>query len=221
MADEDISYRVKDLENQLSRLDQQMAKVDKLQDTIQSLETTKNVLIAVAVIFGLAGAWGANALQAAKSDIVALQAPIQKFKDTVKTEVDGAKFKIQNEAKLQTDTFDAHADSVLQNVITLDSNEKGSCSRMKDIQICWGKQVGNPMQDLSRRTFSFRFRQPFSEVPVVTEGIDADPLRGPFVYAVSQGNPQKETYDGNLEEVRGRPQDGTVRVSYVAVGKWK
>jgi DNA repair exonuclease SbcCD ATPase subunit len=92
MPEQDASYRLRDAERQLERLEKEFekykegsaAKIDRVQERVQTLETTRTVLIALAAIFGLAGSWGLIALQTAQSKISEMQAQVEQLQKGAK-----------------------------------------------------------------------------------------------------------------------------------------
>ena len=99
--------------------------------------------------------------------------------------------------------------------------ENRQCHRMGETQICWGKleQLSVPDGDEHTRAFSFTFSLPFSEVPVVTNGINSN--SSGYAYAVYNYQASKTSYRGNIVEVEFRKNFAPVGMNYVAIGRWR
>ena len=80
MTEPKFAFEIKDLEKGLARLqkdvDEQKAEREKLRDKVERLETTRIVLITVAAIFGIAGAWGASILQSVQNRLATAQGQV-------------------------------------------------------------------------------------------------------------------------------------------------
>jgi hypothetical protein len=76
-----------------------------LNQRVDIIEKIFWVVAVVAVIFGISGAWGLNALKNAKSEIAELNASV----NTVKEDIEGAKFEIEKEKNKQVAEFKAKA----------------------------------------------------------------------------------------------------------------
>jgi DNA repair exonuclease SbcCD ATPase subunit len=88
MSESEIAYQFKDFQKQLERLEKDTAegvgKVEKLQDRVRTLETTKNILVAVALIFGISGSFGWYLLQSAQTRLSQVSAQVEKLENGTK-----------------------------------------------------------------------------------------------------------------------------------------
>ena len=146
MTDQEATFRLNQLEKDLARQQRDSEKecselkqtCEKLKEKIQALENTRTVVFVVAAIFGIAGAWGLNALQTAKDSIEAVQRNISNLqpqvtelrdngtkpileaaraattlaKNEIKTEADSQ----SNVAKAQIEASQKHVEESLQKV---------------------------------------------------------------------------------------------------------
>jgi hypothetical protein len=88
MSESELAYHVKDFQKQLERFEKSAAegaaKVEKLRDRVQTLETTKNILIALALIFGVSGGFGWYLLQSAQTKLSEVSIQIEKLQNGTK-----------------------------------------------------------------------------------------------------------------------------------------
>ena len=116
--------------------------------------------------------------------------------------------------------------TVLSQAITSDVRTGSGCTRILDIQICWGKQEVQPFNtDPDVRKFDFQFPQPFSEKPVVTNGIEG--TTSGFAFSVYSYDLTTTGYSGNVMETTHRlatshvPFSEGAVMNYIAIGKWR
>ena len=86
----------------------------------------------------------------------------------------------------------------------------------EDMQICWG------LADLQAnnshvRSFNFEFAREFSEIPAVTNGVNAD--ASGWSFSVYNYDLTRDSYEGRIVESKGRVNSAPVRMNYIAIGK--
>lgn len=86
----------------------------------------------------------------------------------------------------------------------------------KDLQICWGH--AELKTDFSHtRIFKFEFAVPFSEVPTVTNGVNAD--ASGWAFSVYNYDLSATSYEGHIVEQENRKNTAPVKMNYIAIGK--
>jgi len=102
----------------------------------------------------------------------------------------------------------------------IDDQSSSDYIRIGDLQIAWGvKPMGPNLPGSDVRTVDFTFPAAFSEVPVVTNGINGD--NAGWAYAVFDSAVTTTTYLARVREIEFRQATGTVLFNYMAIGKWR
>ena len=77
MSEQEMAFRLTQLEKDVDRYraacEKGQSEIEKLRDRIQSLETIRTVVLSIAAVFGLAGAWGSHVLHSVQHDVGPLQ----------------------------------------------------------------------------------------------------------------------------------------------------
>jgi hypothetical protein len=109
MSEQEIAFRLTQLEKEVDRYratcEKGQSEIEKLRDRVQSLETVRTVVVSVAVIFGLAGAWGSRVLHSVQHDIEPLQSQVAELQKGSQPIFDAAR----KAAAQANDIIDQHA----------------------------------------------------------------------------------------------------------------
>jgi len=91
----------------------------------------------------------------------------------------------------------------------------------KDLQVCWGsKNLTRDPKAPHTASFSFEFAKEFSSVPVVTQAINVN--GSGHAMAVYSWSVDTKKYSGRLNNMYiATPVQGTITMSYIAIGKPK
>jgi hypothetical protein len=95
------------------------------------------------------------------------------------------------------------------------------CAFMGDMQICWGrKKLQRDPKAQHTAAFTFTFKEEFLLAPVVTQAINVD--GSGHAMEVYSWSLDTKTYSGNLNNMYiGKPVEGVITMSYIAIGKPK
>jgi hypothetical protein len=188
----------------------------ELEKKVRSLETTRAIVIAVALIFGISGAWGGRILADAKKQLASLADPVGQFNDAKEKALQDFSSEASSEKNRQVKVF--REDVHVQHKQTPDG--KDVCEIFTDMQVCYGSQQTN-----TDRNFAINgnvvFTNAFEKSPEIlfsTVGVAGDWDTG---YALFAGNATNAgaNFQG-IETTRGRGAAGlTVTVTYMAIGK--
>ena len=127
--------------------------------------------------------------------------------------------------------FTARIDNLKETITALEAqinpvigSPENGCTRVGDIQICWGQQTKSEGTNASMnhiRSYRFDFPQPFISVPTVTNGINTDGEGHAF--SVYRHNIQNTYYEANVNNMLtiAGAVDYPVTMNYIAIGLWR
>ncbi len=94
-----------------------------------------------------------------------------------------------------------------------------NCIISERIQTCWGSAILMPDENaLHTAAFYFPFESPFKSTPTITNGINVNGSgHGMTVYAWKADS---KSYKGRVNNMYiGQPVNGTITMSYIAIGE--
>jgi hypothetical protein len=194
LADNDITRE--DLMRKAANLDGQfsslLSSVAKIQDNIFTLQT---------------------------SDFNQLGTSIKTFTATLGEQTPDGKKALDVVASLET-----RIAALEESITPISGSIENGCTRVGDIQVCWGTATKSEGPDAGSnhvRCYRFKFTQPFSSIPVVTNGINTQGEGHAFeVYQCELKNSFYAPCVNNMLVQAGQVTF-PVAMNYIAVGAWK
>ncbi|NTS77537.1 hypothetical protein HR060_11750 [Catenovulum sp. SM1970] len=104
----------------------------------------------------------------------------------------------------------------LNGIRNISSSGTNWCAEMGESnQICWG-YMDLPTANTHTRSFSFNFVSPFSVIPTIANGVNAN--SSGWAFSVYNNQVTNSSYRGSIVEHSSRANRTPVRMNYIAIG---
>lgn len=220
--DDELRKKIDEVQNGLKR------KIEGIEKIVNRHDKIVWVVSIVAVIFGITGAFGVQAISSmnkklteTENNITVIASKVDKVKEEFSIYVDSQKEEISKYGRQEEAKLEQKAKQII-NDIKNSIQEGEGIIKIGNKQIVWGTVDATNHSNPSYRNFSISFSESFIEKPSITFGFIAggNPSQG---IAVRQLNNFDENgVSGQLNIHMGQLKRGfPVKVSYISIGNYR